>query len=212
MNKNILITGREGFNNEKGFIGKEIQGGTSFTGDIRKLKEVKKQSKGTQGIVHLAGIAGWRLCKADPRQCISVNMLGTLNVLEAAKENKCWVIFISTYQIKETSLYGMSKLIGEELCRLYKHHHGVKVHIIRLPLVYGPNDKPFKVVTAFINQVEKGKEPKVNTDEKFLFTYVNDVAKIIENEVDIIIGGKGKRYSLYDLTEGIKKCLDKKTK
>jgi nucleoside-diphosphate-sugar epimerase len=81
------------------------------------------------------------------------------------------------------------------------------VKILRLPIVYGEKDRPDKIVTKFINQLKSGIEPKIDTEDKFFFLYVDDAAKLIESEVNVLNGGSGKKYSLLDLADGIKKCL-----
>ena len=202
MTNSILITG------PKGFIGQRLKG-RPFTGRIENYKSLFNQSKSVRGIVHLAAVSYGRACSAEPKKCIQSNLIGLCNVLETALKKKIWVLFISTYAVKEPHLYGLTKLCGEELCRLYQTK-GVKVRILRLPIVYGPNDRPDKVVTKIINQLKQGLEPQIKTDEKIHFAYVDDVAKLIENEVAVISGGRGKKYSLHDLVNGIKKCLKEK--
>ncbi|MFA6106347.1 MAG: NAD(P)-dependent oxidoreductase [Patescibacteria group bacterium] len=205
MKNNILITGGGGF------IGSRLTGGKIFKGKIENYRAIEKQLKGAKGIVHLAAVSHHRTCSADPKKCVQTNLLGLINILEAALKKKVWVLFISTYAVKEPNLYGLTKLLGEELCRLYQAK-GLKIRILRLPIVYGPNDRPDKVVTKILNQIKNGITPRINTDEKFHFTIVDDAARMIEQEVAVISGGRGKKYSLHDLTSGIKKCLkeDKK--
>lgn len=204
MRKDILIIGKNGF------IGKRIKGGKAFEGRI-VLYELIIQSIGVKGIVHLAAVTNKRDCYDDPKSCIQSNLLALCDVLEVALNKHLWVLFISTYQVREKNLYGLSKLFGEELCRVYKNK-GLKVKILRLPIVYGPNDKEDKIVTKIIREMRDGVRPKIRTNDKFYFSYVDDIARRIENEVDILSGGFGKKYSLINLTNGIKKCLkgDKK--
>jgi nucleoside-diphosphate-sugar epimerase len=200
MKDNILITGKNGY------IGKSIEGGREFKGRLEDYKELLKESEDVTGIVHLAAKSNRRDCEEDPASVLFSNILGAYNVLMAALERKAWVLFISTYQIRERSIYGLSKLMGEELCRMFKRR-GLKVKILRLPIVYGPGNRSDKVVTKLIEELQSGIEPVIDTDEKFYFAYVGDVAKIIEDEVNILEGGYGRPYSLRSLTDGIKTCL-----
>jgi len=205
MRKDILITGKSGF------IGKRINRGVPFKGRISRLNLLMQTNTHIKGIVHLAAKANKRNCDNNPKQCIESNLIALCDVLEVALFRDIWVLFVSTYQVREQALYGLSKLFGEELCRLYQDK-GLNVTIMRLPIVYGPNDKEDKVVTKLIGELKRGIAPKIRTTRKFYFAYVDDVAKRIENEVDFSLGKKSKQYSLIELTEGIKKCLKEEKK
>jgi nucleoside-diphosphate-sugar epimerase len=197
--KDILITGY------KGFIGSKLKG-KPFFGRIDNYDEVLNAANDVAGIVHLASKSNKRICEATPKECIESNLIGLCNILEVALEKKLWVIFISTYQIREQHLYGLTKLVGEELCRIYSKK-GLKVKIVRLPIVYGPNDNFNKVVTKFINDLRNNIEPKIDTDNFFYFTYVDNAIDIINNEVSIFNHKIGIPYTLIDLCDGIKKVL-----
>lgn len=198
-----LITGANGF------IGKHLKG-KHFQGDVSSYEELWEQSKGCSGIIHLAAESNKRECEAEPLRCIETNLVGAYNVLEVALNQNLWVLFISTFQVTEVNLYGISKLFGEELCRLYRAK-GVNLKILRLPIVYGPNDRDYKVVTKIIKQVKNGIEPLVE-DRSFNFMYVDDVARRIENEGIVLDGGWGEKHSLTDLVAGIKECVHAETK
>jgi nucleoside-diphosphate-sugar epimerase len=197
---NILITGKEGF------IGKTLQFGKAFKGDLNDSKALLAQTRKIKGVVHLAAISSTLECEKTPRACIQSNLLGLINILEVALKRDIWVLFISTFQIKDRNLYGLTKLVGEELCRLYQRK-GLRVKILRLPIVYGANDRPTKIVTKFIGLLKNGVTPAIDTNNKFYFLYVTDAAKVIEQEVNILEGKYGKKYSLYTLCEGIKAIL-----
>ena len=204
MKDNILITGSHGF------IGSRIKGGKKLVGDISTYLVVKIQARYVKGIVHLAAKSNNRMCEDNERETVLSNLLGLCNVLEVALAEKIWVLFISTHQVGDSTFYGLSKLMGEELCRLFQKR-GLKVSILRLPIVYGENDKQDKIVTKFINQLKQGIEPKIETDNPFYFAYVDDVIKVIEDEVHVLTWGRitGKQYLLTELSDGIKKCLER---
>ena len=199
MKKDILVTGK------RGFIGKRIAGGKSFKGRITR-HGLFEQSKDIKCIIHLAAKSNKRICASDPKKCIESNLIALCDVLEVSLKKKISVLFISTFQIRERNIYGLSKLMGEELCRLYKSK-GLNVNILRLPIVYGPNDKSDKIVTRIINALKSGGKIKIKTKKKFYFAYVDDVAAIIENGVDMLLDYPRMKYSLTELTDGIKKCL-----
>lgn len=200
MTNKILITGKSGF------IGSKIEGGKAYTGDLLDYAVLWMETMAAEGIVHLAAKSNRTACEADPKRCIESNLIGLCNLLDVARKRNIWVIYISTFQVRDRNIYGLTKLAGEELCRLYQKM-GLKVAIIRLPIVYGPGDRDYKVVTTIVNELKAGRDPAIATDDKFYFAYVDDVAKIIENEVTILQGGFGKPYTLRDLKEGIKALL-----
>jgi nucleoside-diphosphate-sugar epimerase len=200
MKKNILITGGNGF------IGAKIRGGTRFNGRIENDESVFRAMEGMAGVVHLAANSNWRDCEEDPRDCITTNLIGLINVLDAAIIRGSWVLFASTFQNKDKKLYGMTKLLGEELCRIYSRL-GLKVWILRLPVVYGPGDKAYKIVNRLIAEIKAGVKPRVKTNIKFPCVYVNDMARLIEREVDVISGLPARKITLRDLISGIRKCL-----
>jgi len=199
--KNVLITGGTGF------IGSTLKFGKNYTGRLTDIDTLAVETTNCKGIVHLAAISNKRLCEAYPDKCISTNLLGLCNVLELALQRRMWVLFVSTFQVKDRNLYGLTKLLGEELCRLYQSK-GLKVKILRLPIVYGPHDKTDKVVTKITNEVQQGIETKIVTNDKFYFLYVSDAAKLIENEVRVICGKSKKKYTLTDLVTGLKRTLN----
>jgi len=202
--KNVLITGKTGFIGSK-LIGK------SFEGRITDYKELLKQTKNVVGIVHLAAKSNRKRCEEDIKGCIDSNILGVLNVLEVALKRNIWVLFISSFQVKEIQLYGISKLFGEELCRLYSKK-GLRIKIIRLPIVYGPNDRKDKIVTKFIEQLKNNIEPTIDNNKKFKFLYVSDAVKLIESEVNVLNCDKGRKFKLINLVEGIRKVLSEEKK
>jgi nucleoside-diphosphate-sugar epimerase len=201
MRNDVLITGGHGF------IGRRIQGGKRYSGRVEDYDELAKSMKGMTGIVHMAAKSNWRECDENPEDCIETNLFGLINVLDAAVFRNCWVIFISTFQYKDPTLYGMSKLMGEELCRIYKNLYGLRVKILRLPVVYGPGDKPCKIVNRLISQIKAGKDPKITLNKRLQFVFVEDMARIIEREVSVMGGCFGPKVSIRSLADGIRKCL-----
>jgi len=204
MRKNILVTGK------RGFIGSRIKGGKAFLGSLELFTDVLNASKTSIGIVHLAGRSNKRICSSDPFECVQSNIIGLMNILKAAHLRSQWVLFVSTDQIKENHLYGLSKLMGEELCRLY-NKAGLPIYILRLPIVYGKGESQDKVVSRTINRIKRGLKVESETNDKFHFAYVDDVVKMIESEVTVITGNKKiKPYSFRDLKDGIKEMLQTK--
>jgi CDP-paratose 2-epimerase len=68
-------------------------------GDIRDYETVKKATKDVDAIIHIAGQVAVTSSLKDPRADFEVNALGTLNVLEAARQNDAAVAFTSTNKV-----------------------------------------------------------------------------------------------------------------
>ena len=68
-------------------------------GDIRDFETMKKAAKGVDAIIHIAGQVAVTSSLKDPRADFEVNALGTLNVLEAARQNDAAVAFTSTNKV-----------------------------------------------------------------------------------------------------------------
>jgi len=122
-------------------------------GDITRIKDVKKAIKGCETVFHLAANPEVRI--GEPAVHFENNILGTYNVLEAAREENVKAIaFTSSSTVygdasilptpegcepKPISLYGASKLAAEALISAYSHSFGVKSVVYRLANVVGPN-------------------------------------------------------------------------
>ena len=120
--------------------------------DVRDDAAVHDAARRVDVIAHLAGATGVVGSLADPRGDASANVMGTLNVLEAARRTGARVVFVSTTaplvgdadQIDERTPpaprvpYGASKLAAEAYCQAYAASFGVACCVLRLTNVYGP--------------------------------------------------------------------------
>lgn len=143
--------------------------------DIRNSEVVENivQKHQPQCVVHLAARAGVRPSLVDPKLYYDVNVMGTLNVLEAMKRHKVpRLVFASSSSVygnrtsgpfKETdntdnqvSPYGASKKAGELLCHTYAHLYGIKTTCLRFFTVYGPRNRPDMACYLFTDAILKG--------------------------------------------------------
>lgn len=129
-----------------------------YEGDVCDKEFIFKISDGADCIIHLAAYKIPRYGNA--MATLKINTKGTENVLEAAKENKCKVVFASTSDIygknprlpfaEDSDLllgqtdikrwaYAVSKIYDEHLCFAYHEEYGVPVVILRYFGGYGPN-------------------------------------------------------------------------
>ena len=195
---------------------------------ISQYKVLKNCMKRVDYVFHLAAHSRIQPALLNPLECIDVNVLGTANVLQAARE--CGVkkvIYSSTsssYGLKnepplvETmptdclNPYSVSKVAGEELCRMYSELFGLDTITLRYFNVYGDR-QPLKgayapVVGLFQEQKKSGESLTIVGDGKQRrdFTHVDDVVDAnikCMNDVsnEIINIGTGVNYSVQELAD-----------
>ncbi|KMM38875.1 NAD-dependent epimerase/dehydratase family protein [Guptibacillus hwajinpoensis] len=190
-----------------------------------------------QVIYHLAGIPGVRSSWGDEFETYLLhNGLVTQKLLEACRRLPIdKFIYISTSSVygEKTgkvsedmmpiplSPYGITKLTGEQLCRVYHHYFDVPVVVLRYFTVYGPRQRPDMAFHRFIKQLLLDEPLIVYGDGKQTrdFTYVKDCVKATASVATadhvigetINIGGK-ERASVLDVITLLEQLLHKKAK
>jgi UDP-glucose 4-epimerase len=168
--------------------------------DIRAPEIVRLfESSGFDAVLHLAAQMDVRKSVADPLFDASVNVLGTLNLLEASRRAgvKRFVFASSggavygeqdvfpapeSHPRRPTSPYGVSKLCGEEYLSHYALLHGMSTLALRYANVYGPGQDPHGeagVVAIFLDKLLAGLTATINGDglQTRDYVYVGDVAR-----------------------------------
>lgn len=168
-----------------------------ITGDIREPGVCLRAAQGKDVIVHLAASTGVAPSVADPRFDMEVNVAGTLNLLEAGRQNRVRrFVFASsgaplgecTPPIHEempphpVSPYGASKLAGEGYCSAYQQTFGVETVILRFGNVYGPlSNHKSSIVAKFIQQTLAGELCEIYGDghQTRDFIFIADLVEAI---------------------------------
>jgi len=176
------------------------QGADLVVADIRAPEMLPLfESRRFDAVLHLAAQMDVRKSVADPLFDASVNVLGTLNLLEAARRAgvKRFVFASSggavygeqdvfpateTHPRRPASPYGVSKLCGEEYLAHYGLVHGMSTLALRYANVYGPGQDPHGeagVVAIFLNKLLAGETATINGDglQTRDYVYVGDVAQ-----------------------------------
>lgn len=154
---------------------------------------------GAEAIVHLAGKSDASASIGDPVGYTTVNALGTLNVLEAARQSGAGVVFASSQRVYEpwhgpldetltplrpNTAYGYGKLIAENCVQLYNHIFGVPTITFRLFSVYGPGQRAggglSGIVAIFAERALAGQELAVHNRHQRDFVYITDTVKAFE--------------------------------
>jgi UDP-glucose 4-epimerase len=163
-------------------------------GDIRDRELVRRAMRRIQGVFHLAALPPSGASLADPAEFHTVNVQGTLNVLEAAlAEGAGRVVLASCASVygspapgrvtedgpvQPASLFAASKLAGEIYCRVFHTKHRLETVTLRYFTVYGPRQTRVDdslTVAAFIEALRR-RRPVMDADPAMAldFTYVDD--------------------------------------
>lgn len=168
-------------------------------GDLRSYTTVREAVRGKDFIFHQAALPSVQRSIDDPVTTNNVNILGTLNVLEATKEfGAKRIIYASSSSIygnskvlpkkedlpaQPLSPYALSKYVAERYCQLYYKIYGLETVSLRYFNVFGPNQDPNSQYSAavpkFISSMKKGESPTIYGDglQSRDFTWVDNVVE-----------------------------------
>ena len=144
------------------------------------------------------------------------NVKGTINILEAAKENSV-KYFINTstcavYEdlgrelserdnIKPQNLYALSKLQAEEACSFYSDNYGLSVVTLRLFPPYGPADNERRLLQYVIRCLLKDENPNLTTGkQRWDFVYVDDIVDAFIRAMNLVPNISG--YEVFNIGTG----------
>jgi UDP-glucose 4-epimerase len=215
MQRRIVVTGAAGFVGsnltklllDRGYAVRGIDNlsaGTAENVDERlefhaidiRAPEIYPLFEEADAVFHLAAKTCLPECVSKPLEAASMNVMGTLNVLEAARRAKVRkFIYADTsaeYEgikefptpeehIRPIGIYAASKHGGATFCESYRELYGINVTILRYFNVYGPAQDWRRVIppvmSSFIIRMLQGEQPAIyGTGEKRRdFIYVDDV-------------------------------------
>ncbi|MFC2970291.1 NAD-dependent epimerase/dehydratase family protein [Acidimangrovimonas pyrenivorans] len=156
-------------------------------------------------IVHLAGQAGVRYSLENPRAYIDANIVGTFNVMEAARRLQVQhLMMASTSSVygantempyRETdkadtqmTIYAATKKANEAMGHSYAHLWGLPTTMFRFFTVYGPWGRPDMALFKFVDAILEGRPIDIyNNGEMYRdFTYVGDLVRGIRLLIDAV--------------------------
>jgi UDP-glucose 4-epimerase len=159
---------------------------TIIKGDVLDFQTLKNAIKGAQIVVHCAAIAGINTVIKKPTETIRVNMIGSANVLEAAKELPDLHRFIdfstsevfgqSCFRAEENHTthigavgearwtYAVSKLAAEHLTKAYHQEFNMPTLTVRPFNIYGPGQVGEGALKKFIQRAIKNEEIQIHGD------------------------------------------------
>ena len=169
------------------------------TGDVTDGSRLLTTIQGfePEAVFHLAAQIDVRKSMADPAFDARLNVIGTVNVLEAAARTGAGSLvftstggaiygegagredelpFAETARCEPDSVYGQSKLAAEGYVRLWRRMRGIDATVVRLGNVYGPRQDPALeagVVAIFCDLAREGGHPTVFGDGEQTRDYVH---------------------------------------
>lgn len=169
-----------------------------------------------EAVIHLAAVHFIPHCNKFPYESANINILGTMNVLDAAATvgSVRQVMFASTaavypiadHAVQETlpvgplDIYGLAKVAGERLCHEFHLATGVATVVCRFFNAFGPNETNPHLIPEIQQQVNAG-ERKLklgNLDPKRDFIHTSDMARATRQLLDAFTKG----YDVFNLGRG----------
>ncbi len=209
-------------------------------GDLREPKDCAKAMKGVTYVLHQAAFRSVPKSVDNPRAANDNNATGTLNALMAARDagvkrfvyaatssayGECRV-FPQTEDLPTAPIspYAVSKLAGENYCRVYAKTYGLETVALRYFNVFGPRQNPESVYSAvipkFMELALAGRPLEIHWDGRQSrdFTYVANVvdgnirAALAPSSVSgqVINLATGTNISLLDIARGLERILGRK--
>jgi UDP-glucuronate 4-epimerase len=204
-------------------------------GDIRDRPLVDGLMPGVDAVVHLAARAGVRPSIRDPELYQSVNLEGTVKLLESCRAHGVRrFVFASSSSVyganrkvpfheddsvdHPVSPYAATKKAGELLCYSYAHLFGMSISCLRFFTVYGPRQRPEMAIHLFARALWEGKPLVVYGDGTSArdYTYIDDILQGVLAALDRCEGyriynlGESRRVPLRELIGLLEKHLGRK--
>ncbi len=198
--------------------------------DIRDYGRLNAAAKGCSVVFHMAAQVGNVLSLQNPQESMGINAAGTINVVNACRENKIKSLVYSSscaifgetqhtpidesHPLNPVSPYGVTKLAGEQICIALGSYLDIKACCLRYFNVYGKNQRfnPYgNVLPIFAERIAKNQEIIIYGDGNQTrdFIDVRDVvsANILAFErqaAGVYNIGTGKASSVNELVKCVK--------
>jgi NAD dependent epimerase/dehydratase len=264
QNKKVIVTGSEGFIgshlterlvelgaevtafvlynsfNSYGWLDtfkKEIKDSIKiFIGDIRDETSVRKALKDQDIIFHLAALIAIPYSYYAPRSYFETNALGTLNIMQSAREFDCTkIIHTSTSEVYGTAIYtpidenhplqaqspySASKISADKIAESYYRSFNIPVAVIRPFNTYGPRQSARAVIPTIVSQALTGNEINLGDistvrDMNYIKDTVQGFIKIAQSDEsmgEVINVGSGSGLTIKEIADTVIKLLNKNIK
>jgi UDP-N-acetylglucosamine 4,6-dehydratase/5-epimerase len=182
-----------------------------FIGDVRDLNRLKRAFQGVDYVIHAAAMKHVHIAEYNPTECISTNVDGANNVIQAALETKVSrIVALSTDKAcAPVNLYGATKLTSDKLfvaANNIKGENPIRFSVVRYGNVMGSNGS---VIPFFIKMREQNNELPITHPEMTRFNIpIEGGVDMIFHALEHAMGGeifipKIPSYRIMDVAEAI---------
>ena len=212
---------------------------TLVEGDIRDASLIRRvfENQPFDQVIHCAAMAGVRPSLRNPVLYHEVNLIGTMNVLEAMRQFAVThLIFASSSSVygnnekipfsendsvdHPISPYAATKKACELMAHTFHHLYGIRTVCLRFFTVYGPRQRPEMAIHKFTERIWRDEEIEVYAEGRSCrdYTYIDDIcdgviaARCLECDYEIINLGRSDTILLSDLISKIEQALGKKAR
>lgn len=190
--------------------------------DVHRLHAIF--AEGIEGVAHCGAVSGPMLGRDNPRMVVESNVVGTANVLEAARIHRARrVVYCSSTSaygdsmkgasvldesapLAPSDIYGATKAAGDILTRAYAASAGVDAVVLRFCWVYGPRRRTDCVIRQMLKDAQGGRPSRLPYGGGFHRQYV-----YIEDVVDALVAAldaHGPSGRAYNITAGVRSSFE----
>ncbi len=241
--KTVLVTGGAGFIGGyvvtdligRGYAvnvldtrGRTVPGTTTILGDVRDATSTGEAVSHADGVIHLAGVLGTAEMVANPRPAVEANILGALNLFDAAAAHDVPVVNIATGNHWMDNTYAISKDAADRFSRMYNAFRGTRITTVRAFDAYGPRQVPSapfgpsrvrKIIPSFICRTLTDQPIEVYGDGSQIIdlVYVADIARALVDalvrterfgaDTTVVEAGSGQPISVLEVAERVIDCV-----
>ena len=184
--------------------------------DVRNINSYKYENEEFDIVYHLAALARIQPSFKDPLTYLSIDIMGTSNVLDYARRKEARVVYAgssSAYAGPMLNPYAFAKFTGEQVCEMYNKVYGMSVVTARFFNVYGdrqPTSGAYATVVGVFEGQKLNNECLTvtgNGEQRRDFTHISDIVSGFEalgkglHCAEIYQLGTGKNHSINELAE-----------